>query len=366
MDFWKHLPGPSQFVSEIVENIREGKSVAICLPKFSPYGLKNAIKTAMDEIRILEWTPVTADEPCNPAHFLYQYFVDENFSGSSLTPGILSREERFQGKLIVIDDIPIDSWGIWKKFLFDYQDSCRGAENQFDQTLFCILAEGETAVSPPLEDLRFEVLRFDGKVSFADALIYSSVNLIKRKFPALQQQLAAAVIANISMWDMEIADRLCDEKIEKILNPIQILKEMSAERCWDKLGDITIYPWHEGLSGVFNSYSKVNTIMLSCSETSVELTKRIWSSQVGVLLPYIEEKRHELLVKYKHHMKLPYETKFGVINNLYDLEIGHIEAQLCRNSVNTKIINMVSNLKDMRNALAHLETVDASKIARLT
>lgn len=367
MDFWKHLPGPSEFVSEIIENIRVGKNTVICLPKHSPYGLKNALKSALDEIRILEWTPVSVHgiEANNPVRFLYRYFIDENSPGTFLTPGILIKEEHFSGKLIVIDSIHPDNWPNWKAFLLQYQECCRGQNSEFDHTLFCIIVEGEAAITPPPEDLRLEVLKFDGKVSFADALIYSSYTFKKHGITALQKQLAVSVLANVSMWDTEICDRLCDEKIERIFEPSATLKEIAFERNWDSLDSSVAVQWYQGMSGTFNTSVKINSVILSIIGATSEITKRLWTAQVGVLLPFIEEKRHELLAKYKQHMKLPFETKFAVIEELYDLEIGHIEAQLYNCPVDNQIKIYVGCLKKVRNALSHLETVDALTISKL-
>ena len=78
------------------------------------------------------------------------------------------------------------------------------------------------------------------------------------------------------------------------------------------------------------------------------------------MFPYIEECRRIVLEKLEGILIVPFETRLGYsIDNLCDLEIGHIEYQLFNNSNmrNTDLRRLISILRDIRNDLSHLRTL---------
>jgi hypothetical protein len=76
-------------------------------------------------------------------------------------------------------------------------------------------------------------------------------------------------------------------------------------------------------------------------------------------MPHIEEERRKLIEKYRSHLNVPFQTRFGVIDNIYDLEIGHVEFLLSRSSVLSKTqLRFVSLFKNARHMLAHLSPVE--------
>ena len=83
-------------------------------------------------------------------------------------------------------------------------------------------------------------------------------------------------------------------------------------------------------------------------------------------MPYVEEKRQVLIEQYRNHVRLPSYSKYGVINDVYDLEIGMLELLLNRSGVPPKeTLESISNLKLARNELSHLVPVDASILLAL-
>ena len=59
----------------------------------------------------------------------------------------------------------------------------------------------------------------------------------------------------------------------------------------------------------------------------------------------------------KYPLTVPFETQFGVITDVRDLEIPHILAQARRAGIPRHVRSLISHLRDMRHALAHLEPV---------
>jgi hypothetical protein len=105
---------------------------------------------------------------------------------------------------------------------------------------------------------------------------------------------------------------------------------------------------------------KVHSAYLALDDPKGEVERRVWSAQVGVLLPFVEERRQELLARLDGVLRVPFRTRFGEeITDLRDLEIGHIESQLLTSplAVDPDVRRQVRRLREIRNSLAHLETL---------
>ena len=98
-----------------------------------------------------------------------------------------------------------------------------------------------------------------------------------------------------------------------------------------------------------------------------ELQRRIWRGQVRVLLPYVEERRCQLLHQYQGIIKTPHTTIYGeVINDALQLEIGHIHYQFKNNrQIDYDTLDLTRTLLQIRNALSHLDIVELREIKGL-
>jgi hypothetical protein len=86
-----------------------------------------------------------------------------------------------------------------------------------------------------------------------------------------------------------------------------------------------------------------------------------------VVLPYIEERRQQLLEELSAVLSVPFRTVYGqVLTDVRDLEVGHIEAQLAVGSaqVSETLRAEVRWLREARNRLAHLEPLDYRTLER--
>jgi hypothetical protein len=87
-------------------------------------------------------------------------------------------------------------------------------------------------------------------------------------------------------------------------------------------------------------------------------------------MPYIEEQRRVYLDRYRHlltSISLQYGNGPVRIFEVAELEVSHLFYQLQRltTAVETADLNHLSDLKDARNALAHLKSVDLEILTRL-
>jgi hypothetical protein len=91
----------------------------------------------------------------------------------------------------------------------------------------------------------------------------------------------------------------------------------------------------------------------------VAIKRRVWSGQVGVLMPFLEDRRQELLRHLDGQFRLPWQTTFKEITDALDLELAHIQHQVLafRLRVPPALQEVLPTLTKMRNQLAHLEVV---------
>jgi len=197
-------------------------------------------------------------------------------------------------------------------------------------------------------------------------LIHASLLLEKRDLSKLQRRTLAAVISNLARWDPLLADRLAAEGSDEILRPARILCEVRKERGWtEPLPSAPDDLWCRGCLDVFEGRPTVHSAALAPGEGSREIDRRIWSAEVGVILPYIEERRRELLDHFAPVLRVPWRKATGeLITDRRDLEVGHIENQLRYKAarIDDKTIEFVGKLRQARNHLSHLEPLPASLI----
>lgn len=92
-----------------------------------------------------------------------------------------------------------------------------------------------------------------------------------------------------------------------------------------------------------------------------EIRRRIWRGQVAVLFPFLEQERIDLLKSLKQLLRTPFHTKFGEVDDIWELELAHILQQV-KARVNLDTKQRLQNLVSMRNTLAHLELVTGQQV----
>jgi len=357
---WWQLPGPNRFVSRIIQDLRDGKNVILCLPEYSPSGLASAVRSTLGDSGDWSWNALRAcdEDQTDPAHLLFSRFVPDMSPNTIWNAHTLSKEESFAGKIIWLDNLTPSTWSAWKEFITDYEPVCR-SRSLLDRTLFCVPLIGELALDPPKEDVCLAHHYWRDAVDRLDMLLFTSSIFQEKRMPDLQKRVAISIIANIALWDPAVGERLVHEDLEKILSPVPILQEVARERGWypeDTNSDS--WSWHRGMKDRIDGEEKIHSAVLAFNDVDSEIERRIWSAEIGVVLPFIEERRQEILGRLAGLLKVPFKTRFGeVISDLRDLEIGHIESQVIHNgvAVNPKIRRLIHRLREIRNCLSHLE-----------
>ena len=356
---WWQLPGPSRFVTSVVEDLRDGKNVILRLPEYVPSGIAAAVRETLGNHDLWSWCPLRTDE-CRdePAPLLFSKFIPGTHPQTIRNAHSLSGNDSFSGKLIWVDVTSGTTWPGWKSFIVDYAHACR-SRSLLERSLFCLCLAGQLALDPPPEDVCLSHQSWQGIVDNLDMLLYTSALLREKQMPDLYRRIATSIVARLALWDPEVSQRLVREEMTRILEPAEVLKEMAIDRGWltpeQKLPPTS---WHTGAKGLFDGKERTHSAALAVDDPSNELRRRVWSAEVEVIFPLIEEKRQELI-----------KTIAGVlthrtVSELQDMQIGEIELEMSRrgNRVPYELRRQVKTLKEMRNSLAHLEPLSPGLI----
>ncbi len=363
--YWWQLPGPGKFISNITQDLRDGKNVIILLPEYAPKGIFRALKNAYEFYNIGQWYTLDIGEEYNssilPVYFLFNKFAPNLKSYEIRNIHTLLKQEAFCEKVIYLDNINSKVWPLWKEFLTEYEHACRST-SLVDRTLFCVPLIGELALKPIKKEACIVHHSWENIISYFDMLLYTLQCFHSKPLKDLQKKISVGITTNIALWDPEIAERLSYEKIDVILNPVSFLKSIARERNWEnKETTLERLKWHKGMIDKIDGEEKIHSAVLSLNDPYKEIERRIWNAEVGIIFPFIEECRRKILENYGGLLEIPFTTRFGEkIKELRDLEIGHIESQILGNEIQIdfKIKRNISRLRELRNSLSHLLPVD--------
>ncbi len=334
-------------VDRVERDIRRGKNVVILMPEHSPDGLDDAINKRIRATDSWPWYVLDcrSDNGLSPAHFLVQRFLSSPDIEALWNTRYLIMQEGFRGQLIWLETFTEDTWASWRDFLSEYSHACRSLQAH-ERTLFVAYVKGAC----------LSVYKWDGWIEQTDMWLYASQRLRRNGLTRVQYQTALAAIARLALWDPEAADALASEELSSILQPKGVLSQLAKERGWNTLSERE-HTWYRGAVALIEDRPCKHSALLALNDPVNELESRIWSAQVGVILPYVEEHRRELLRRLQGQLRVPWRGSFGEITDIRDLEIGHIEAQILKYSlpVDRSTLRLISQLRIIRNKLAHLE-----------
>lgn len=362
---WWSLPGPGEFVDGVVSRLRSGLNVVIDLPRHAPGGMRRAIAARIreDEITSIRYVDLSdLDDPAdrrNPARLLHRRFAPLE-PGAPATPRSLATSRAFGGGVTFVSGLTADDAGPWSEFLAAYSRALRNHGSPDSGTL-CVAWPGALAAEAPAEDAALDRRRWEGAVDPLDMLLYCA-RVLPGDGNGLYRRTAHALIAELAGTDPHLVQALAPLPIAQILAPRDALRDFARERGWTGQG-AEADGWAEGWRDRIDGSWAAHSAWLAASANDDELSARLWRAEVSVLLPYVEERRREYLQRFAQYLKLPMETKYGVIRDIGDLEIGHLLLQVHRAPVSPQIRDRIWRLSQIRNHLAHLEAIRPELLA---
>lgn len=365
--FWWQMPGPSRFVARVVQDIRDGKNILLQLPRHSPVDLYGTIRRNLEtddggwHVRQITWE---SERHSSPLDMLARQYVLDDDSPDTWSIADLSRSELFRNQVIWLAGMTEMSWPAWHTFLTEYAHVCRSIPAH-ERSLLLVPLSGVLAKQTVTEDVCLSVHRWYGYVDTTDMLLYASHMVTERGDHPLRQRIIVAIIANLALWDPLLAERLANADMDVLFAPQEVLLDIASERGWTA---DTALEWHDGACDHIDGELRMHSAYVVLADLEQELAYRLWSAQMAVLLPYVEQRRRSLLRQLGHHLRVPFYTQDGTcITDIRDLELGHICHQLNTGQVRvgSELRDYVKQLRNMRNQLAHLDIVHQDELDNL-
>ena len=362
---WWTLPGPRRFIDAIVDDIREGKSVFLSLPENCPPRLTTHIRQAIEED--YKWLSTSPDEGVAPIDFVYEFAVPNAAPERLRNLTNLVLEEEFLNRVICLEDLPPADWSAWIQFFIEYEHISRSVPES-RRTHFVIQISFPCALPPGPTPVGLSVKRWDGWANRSDMQLYGTSCVRPRK-TELETDLVMALVSVLGGWDPDLCEFLAAFELSELLQPAGLLKAYAEKtRGWkmitsSQLDDLS---WSKGFWQTYLGKARPHTCYAVFLNGSRYLDQLIWRAEIGVLMPYIEEARQKLIEQNRAAFKMPFYTKTGVIDDVYDLEIGMIELLLSRRTLRTDPQLMyVSDLKLARNKLSHFAPAEPDLLLRI-
>ena len=359
------LPGPAAFVDTLENDIRQGKSIVLRLPRWLPRGFGRILRARTNEW--YHWITVDQESHRSPAEF--RAFIDRNGDGVAMPAGGASglyEKRGFAGKLYWLDKIPAERWLEWSRFLVTFADESRRRQ-ELARSVFVIQCDASHSETLD-EDVLLVARTWDAEVSSSDMLLHAHQLLPATRSRGIRRSLRATLCSELALWDFALCEELTHLGLSCLVQPQSFLVDYARSRDWGDLpsdapADIL---WAEGILHAFEGQEELHSAYLALKGNSRGVERRIWQAELKVLFPFVEQQRIRLLEECGHYLRLPHVVENSkTITEMVDLELGHIHNQFSMSyRVPRKLRDFTRLLRDVRNSLAHVEAVKRSDLTK--
>jgi hypothetical protein len=331
--WWEEIHGPRTVKAEIYKALCGAKSVVL-VGKAIPWSekLRSLIGIDLQTFGIYIEEISDAKNVEDPANYLLERFGkpdDRNNYREGKDPSLpkyIKNIRALANKFICISGITSNNCKSWETFLNGFKPE-RAEDGVF---LF--------EVSTPPENIvninRISVIDIASKISFYDVLSFSMLLSSTLKMEDIWKQYIA--------W---ITSLLYEKNIESL-----------ADVYSDCLFDCSI--------------NDIHTVLKDRIKDDNLFEKSIWTAQVKIFFPMIEELRIAIINQHKDKIEKylqsgVYEYCDKQITDPYDAELGflvYLSAKSKGNIFSYEVFKNISFLHDCRNQLAHINYCDVSTI----
>ena len=357
MTFWE-LPGAIRYVEEIAQALRLGSNVVVRFPCTIPPTFRDRVFSAISGAGIRP-TPLSCAS--RPLESLCERFLHSGSSTLDRLRLLVDRDD-FSERLICIECVSVDHWIAWHEFLLTYADVSRSIEVH-RRTLFLVLL-----IVPPSVDCtsqeeppRQNVLRFfdwDDVIDEMDILFYASDRLRRKGIDRSSEKLIAMTVSRLTIWDFDSAERLVEERPERILKPVPFFRDMAKEWGWDQSTPIC---WTNGTA---SQSGIAHPARLGIEEPARDIVRRAWSAQAAVLLPEIDIQRDDIIRSNLYEVRR-WLKDHNSDQDPFDLEIGDLYKIFRVARADPMVRKHIADLRLARNKLAHLESISPRSAFRI-
>jgi hypothetical protein len=350
---WWATPGPSEFVARVVDDLREGRHAVLILPAHGPltYGLEDELEERWRPYGTLERLvpePGLAPLACMARRF-------GAAAGTRLSVGALADLAGMQQRTFWLCDVGADDWPRWRAFLDEFQHAGLHLP-LMRRPLFVVPLEGDRSREPPRADAGLAWHAWDGSVDALDMGCFSAALVRRWDLSPAGRALAAAVVAELALFDPTLAVRLATTDLDTLLAPEALLARHAEERGWSAATPTAPHLGTAGTIEIEHRHSALEAL-------NAGVGPRIWRAQVAVLFPRIEEYRQRLAAM----LMATASGGNGTRRPLAELEIGPMARAVRRwpHLLPPRERAGLDACAAARNALAHRKPLRAREVTKL-
>jgi hypothetical protein len=361
---WWSMPGPSAFVEDVLQSLREGRTVAVWFPENGHDGFLSALQYEDERSGLTAWTRRVVDaDGASPARTLHEECCPIQ---DDVVPTVTTflADERASSVLPLVSATTARERELWSDFLHEYRRHAKPLE-QFRRPVLCVVFAGGSQSELPASDIVLSVNHWWGRSGALDMRLFAARLLTDGRLNPMMRAIAIDVIASLAGADPLLAARLASVRFDCLLQPFDLLRDFAIRRKWPADPDETEAIRLGALASV-DEERVWHSALLAAQRKNDGVARRIWRGQVAQIFPFLEDRRAELVDGCKAYLpKVPVSTEFGVINDLYELEIGELAFYLSEAKAPKSLRSRAEQLRKARNALAHLTPLTALECNRL-
>jgi hypothetical protein len=362
MDAYWRLPGPARFVDAISDGMLSGEHALIYRSPSSASGLQRQVQARVEANGARSWRTIDLrDERGAPPVVTLWNRLGGHVEMTSGTVRALVESDALDWLAIWVQGIDEPGCRSWADFLKEYEQFVRnrGVESA---GVFALELPAAADRAGTVGGVTFRAYRLQNVANAAEMSALIANRLRDLQTTWLHRRLAVALIAECAGDDPALALALADRWEPLGVDPLPLLQEEVRRqgKALDQLG--TLPDWRLGSGQVWEDEERWCSCAVVVRGDLAELSRRTWKAQLTVLFPFIEAQRVKLLDELRSVLRVPFETPFGVVTDVQDLEVQHLlhQAYQAKNRVPRHVIPFLECLRDMRHALAHLEPVKES------
>lgn len=351
-DLYWGLAGPARFLDQVSTRLMASRQglLGISVPSRRPPGFLDAVLEQLREQGGGRVIRVRADDPIfqrSIAHGLARA-AGLGHSGLSSVAELAARPE-LAAATFVVDGVRRDVWNRWASFLRTFAAESSAVERTLAPNIAVLL---------PAEMTRGEIhslfgrdeVPWRGVVTTTDTRVLVSRLKSLNGSETLAERIAMETTIRLAGWDLNFAGILAERSIEEMLNPIQLLADLS--------GEAYELSWGAGIIDEWDGLPFTHTLACAAHGDLQTLRRRIWTAHSSVVLPFIGEVIEHYCAEYRELLegKLPYTYMRGEtrvqIHDLADFEIGNLYHALSEH-LSPPEVSMLKGFVAIRNRIAH-------------
>jgi len=388
MNSWWETPLCSKFINEITDEIHGGNIVLVFIPKHAHKNFLSQFKVVFDRNRNLLFDKINLKEcdisDSKPVESLLFTLFEIDDNTNTFIPknaaSIFRYLEDIKEKSHIEDNRSIDFF-VFENVTNTILEHFRNFIIDLGHHLSSLPVYNRPKIMAIIDPEKFSNSDFTSETGISKILFQGvfdklDLSLGLRYYHEYQADVFTAlnesIIVSLALFDSELADELtdCDNLMKQYP---EILINYATVRKWNEIKYISennLTPdeiwkrWSIGILEIKNDKPVYHSAFLKAHNKEKELTKRIWTSGIEILMPLIEEFRGKILksdkILFPKHFK---NTKNGDIKTKMDLEIGNIYHYVNTREINLKYFSQPEREKlkiyiktswSIRNDLSHL------------